>query len=219
MTDESARNKFVLFTIVLAVAADTVMKSLGLGWAGAAIITFAIDAAILAFVIVRRDRLMGQLFVFGLVAGFAELPSDHFSTSIIRTLVYAKGGVFIWTSPLYMPFAYIVVIVQLGYLAYWMTRRWGLVTATIVSAVIGGINVPTYEYLAKGAHEWYYQNCNMLFGTVPYYIILGEALFVGALPLMTSRFPRASWPTVVGLGLLEGLVMYIGWRGSYWLTG
>lgn len=209
----------MLFTLLLAVGADTVTKQLALGWAAAAVITFAINAAILAFVFLRRDRLMGQLFVLGLVAGFAELPSDHFSVSIIRTLVYAEGGSFIWTSPSYMPFAYVVVIVQLGYLAYWMTQRWGLVTATILAAVIGGINVPTYEYLAKGAHYWYYRDCNMLFGTVPYYIIGGEMALVGVLPLMTSQFPRASWPTVVGLGLLEGLVMYIGWRGSYWLTG
>ena len=49
-----------------------------------------------------------------------------------------------------MPFAYIVVLVQLGYLAYWMTQKWGVGTATILSGVIGGVNVPLYEFTGEG---------------------------------------------------------------------
>ena len=219
MPDESSRLKFVLVTLVLAVGADTAAKVFGLGWAAAATITFSLNGAILAFVYLRHDKLMGQLFVFGLVAGFAELVSDHYSVSTIGTLVYDKGGSFIWTSPLYMPFAYVVVLVQLGYLAYWMTMKWGLGRATILSAVIGGINVPLYEYLAKGAGYWYYKDCQMIFGTVPYYIVGGEIVFVGVLPVMISLFARSKWPAVVALGLLEGAVMFIGWSGTYLITG
>ena len=219
MTAESTRLKFVLITLVLAVAADTTAKVFGLGWAAAAVITFSLNAAILGFAYLYADKLMAQLFVFGLMAGFAELPSDHYSVSTIGTLVYDKGGNFLWTSPLYMPFAYVVVLVQLGYLAYWMTQKWGLATATLLSGAIGGVNVPLYEYLAKGADYWYYKNCRMIFGGVPYYIVGGEIAFVAVLPIITSLLARAKWPAVAALGLLEGVVMFVGWGGTHWITG
>ena len=59
----------------------------------------------------------------------------------------------------------------------------------------------------------------MVFGGVPSYIVGGEIAFVGALPFMTSLFARAKWPAVAALGLLEGVVMFLGWRGTYLITG
>src|SRR5262249_11861251 len=109
---ERIRLRFILGTLVLAVGLDILAACLHLGWVAAAGITYGLNAILLAFIIARKDRLLGQLFVFGLAAGFTELPSDHYSVVTIQALVYTPEGPFIWTSPLYMPFSYVVVLVQ-----------------------------------------------------------------------------------------------------------
>jgi hypothetical protein len=216
---ECPRLRFILVTLILAVGLDVLAAVLDLGWQAAASITFGLNLVLLGFIFVRRDRLLGQLFIFGVVAGFMELPSDYYSVSVINALVYTHGGWFIWKSPFYMPFSYIVVLVQIGYLGYWLTGRFGLWPACLLTGLLGGLNVPLYEYLAKYAGYWHYRNCRMILEAVPYYIIAGEFLFAFVLPLLVGWFARARWPTIVLLGLLEGIWMFIAWAGSYQITG
>lgn len=216
---EKIRLRFILGTLVLAVGLDILAACLHLGWMAAAGITYGLNAILLAFIVVRRDRVLGQLFVFGLAAGFTELPSDHFSVAIIKALVYAPGGPFIWTSPLYMPFSYVVVLVQIGYLGYRLSGRLGIWAGCGLTGLIGGLNVPLYEYLAKFAGYWTYGNCKMILDTVPYYIIVGEFLLALPLPLLVRLFAKARWPTIVALGVAEGVWMYVAWVGAYHVTG
>lgn len=232
---ERLRLMFILGTIFIAILDDMLGAMSHTFWhvqgqptdgpdyidpaAAARVITYGLNAAILMYVFFWRDKLLGQLFVFGLIAGLAELPSDWWSVTQIDALVYVNAGWFVWESPLYMPLAYVVVITQLGYLAYWLNNRFGLLKSTLLMGLIGGINVPAYEYLAKYAGYWYYQNVNMILDTVPYYIIGGEIAFAAALPVMVSRFPRAGWPMILVYGLLLGVVMFAGWTGSYFVTG
>lgn len=232
---ESLRLAFILGTILIAILDDVLGAISHTFWtvqgqptdgpeyldpaAAARLITYGLNVAILMYVFFWKDKLIGQLFVFGLVAGLAELPSDWWSVTQIDALVYVKAGWFVWESPLYMPLAYVVVITQLGYLAYWLNNRMGLLKSTLLMGLIGGINVPAYEFLAKYAGYWYYQNVNMIFDAVPYYIIGGEVAFAAALPVMVSRFPRSGWPMILVYGLVLGVVMFVGWTGSYLVTG
>ena len=91
--------------------------------------------------------------------------------------------------------------------------------ATVAIAVLGGVNVPLYEYLARRAEFWYYQDCNMLFGTVPYITIFAETFFSMVLPFLVSRLPRVSWPVVALLGVLEGAWMFVLFYFGFKLTG
>lgn len=231
---ETLRLVFILGTIFIAVFDDVLSAISNTFWTvraapgsgtelidpeAARTITYGLLAAILMYVVYWKDRLIGQLFVFGLIAGFAELPSDWWSVDRIDALVYVPAGWFIWKSPLYMPFAYVVVITQLGYLAYWLTSRLGMLKATLLMGVIGGINVPVYEFLAKYAGYWYYRNVNMVFDAVPLYIIGGEVIFAAALPFLVSRFERSNWAMILVYGIALGAVMFVGWTGSYLLTG
>jgi hypothetical protein len=118
-----------------------------------------------------------------------------------------------------MPFSYVVVMVQLGYLAYWCTKRWGLGWATLAIAVLGGVNVPVYEFLARRAEFWTYHDCRMLFNTVPYITILSETLLSLVLPFLVSLVRRVSWPVVALLGVLEGAWMLVVFYFGFKLTG
>lgn len=74
-----------------------------------------------------------------------------------------------------MPFAWTVVTIQLGYFGWWMGKRWGLPTASLLIALFGAVNIPLYEQWAKNAGWWYYRNTPMV-GNTPWYIIGGEFL-------------------------------------------
>ena len=133
-----------------------------------------IDNSLLAgFVILRRDSVLARFIVFGLTVGFAELIADAWLVDYTKTLDYSiGGGPMIWRSPLWMPFAWEVVAVQFGYIGLWLWNRferWGLVAI----GVLGAINIPYYEEMARRINWWVYSNCRMLSNT-PYYIILGE---------------------------------------------
>ena len=218
---DSTRLIFVLVTMGFSTVDDLVAYFLhsDKGWLIASALTVVLLAAILGFIVHYRDELFARLFVFGLFAGFAELPSDHYAVGVLKIMVYPLQGPFIWSSPLYMPFSYIIVMVQLGYLGYWFTQRWGLLWATVAIAALGGVNVPLYEYLAKRAEFWYYQDCHMLFGTVPYITIFAETFFSLVLPFLVSLLLRVSWPVVALLGVLEGAWMFVLFYFGFKLTG
>jgi len=93
------------------------------GWPVAAALSYGEALLVLGYVLWKRDRLIGALLLFGLVVGLGELPSDAFSVCVKHTLVYAPGEPMIWASPLYMPFTWVAVMVQMGFIAWWLCQR------------------------------------------------------------------------------------------------
>ncbi len=213
---ERARWMIVLATIVLGLALAVAGWSLRLGWVGAAASAAVLNGILLWHIVTRRDQLFARLLLFGVVAGFAELPADWFSVSH-GLLLYPPHEPFLWTSPAYMPFGYSVVLVQWGFLARWFTARFGLGPAMALTGLLGGLNVPGYEFLARRSGYWEYHNVGMFFGAVPYYIAAGEVLWNAALPMLARRIERASPGTIVLLGLLQGAIMYMSWWLSFLL--
>ncbi len=53
--------------------------------------------------------------IVAIVAGWVELLADWWLVSKTGTLVYYPGGPFILRSPLYMPFAWGIVLIQTAY--------------------------------------------------------------------------------------------------------
>lgn len=174
-----------------------------LGWRGATFATFALLALTSIYVLVTRDRLLGALVFLGLVVGFGELPTDTFDVQGSATLVYPAGGPHLWTSPLYMPFAWSLVIVVMGFFAWWLTNRWGLLRATAVLAVVGGVYIPGFEIMAKYAGFWTYRNSPMVLDAAPYYVIAAEAAICASLPWITRGIESRSWPVIFALGVVE----------------
>ena len=78
----------------------------------------------------------------------------------------------IWRSPLWMPLAWEVVAVQFGYVGLRLWKRFGK-TGLLVIGLLGAINIPFYEEMARRIHWWQYSGCRMISYT-PWHIIVGE---------------------------------------------
>src|SRR5690349_14569443 len=175
------------------------------------------NALLLGFVVARRDRVLARLMVFGLAVGLAELAADAWLVDFTRTLDYSiGGGPMIWRSPLWMPFAWEVVAVQFGYVGLWLWKRygrWGLATI----GLLGAINIPYYEEMARRISWWTYSNCRMLSNT-PYYIILGEFGIAIVLALLAKRVCEGSWTSSILAGLAGGVGIFLCYALAYGIT-
>ncbi len=209
---------FILVTLGVTLAGGVLGAVFATGWKGASVTAALADLLLLGWVVWRRDSNVGRLMLLGLAAGFIELlTADPFAVNN-GTLHYVPGGPFLVDTPLYMPFSWIAVITQIGYLGWWAVDRWNLWKATLISAVVGAVNIPVYEILAQFAKTWYYANTPMIFGA-PYYVILGELLIGAVIPGVVTLAikKRAGWVPVLGVAL--GLWMWIGAIISYNLVG
>lgn len=202
-----------------ALIAQIVAAVFALGWIGTSVVTAALLGILIAHAWRERDALLAKILLFGLVVGFGELPADHFGVVVTETLVYTPGGPQVWATPLYMPFGWVVMMVQLGVLAWWLAPRLGTARTCFVLALLGGLNIPAHELLAKYADLWHYQNTPMILGAVPHYVILAEAMLGMVMPLLLLRVSTTPWRGVIGLGALQALAIYVAGRIAYALVG
>lgn len=176
------------------------------------------NAILLVHVLRRGDGLLGRLLLFGLVLGLAELPADAWLVDVTRTLDYSLGGgPMIWRSPIWMPFAWQIVAIQLAYIGLRLCRWLGPLRGTLLTALLGAVNIPYYEELAVRTHWWQYGGCRMLLHT-PYYIILGELLIAGGLALLGVRLARAKAAEAALLGVAGGALIFASYAAAYGLT-
>ena len=149
-----------------------------------------------------------QMLRLGLVAGFFEIFADYVLVRLLVSgrLVYLTRDAVLLESPLYMPFAWACVIVELGYVSvrlYSLFRGapWGAWVASLVGGLTAGVFIGLYEYFAFRAGWWKYEPARVMIG--PYcaaYIPLGECLmFLVMLPLLTWLGQRNESPVAAGL--------------------
>ena len=120
------------------------------------------NALFLGYVATHRDSVLARFMVFGLAVGFAELAADAWLVDYTKTLDYSVGGgPMLWRSPLWMPFAWEVVAVQFGYIGLWLWKRYGRL-GLVTIGLLGAINIPYYEEMARRINWWQYRNCHML---------------------------------------------------------
>ena len=217
MNMESRRIRFVMFTVILLLALNLTNAILEWGWPAITVSVGLVFALQCGFTIYYRDPQLGRWILIGLVAGWVELVADWW---LVRTgtLVYPSGEPMIWASPAYMPFAWTVVLVQIGAIGCWFKQRHGMLSATLITALLSGINIPIYEHLAKRSQVWFYQDTPMIFNA-PYYVILAE--FILALPLVwigvVAQQKKPGWS--LGLGAVEGAWMFPTVVFAFWLIG
>lgn len=217
---EQRRLSLVLRTIAIALIAQCIAALTAAGWVSATLVTGLLLGMFAAHTLRHGDALLARILLFGLVVGFGELPADHFGVVVTRTLVYSPGGPHVWVSPLYMPFGWVVMMTQLGVLALAAAPRLGRARTCVALAITGGLNIPVHELLAKHADLWHYQNTPALFGVVPHYVILAEALLAFVIPLLLLRLsPRTRWSAVVGLGAAQACFIYLAGRIAHALVG
>jgi signal transduction histidine kinase len=215
---ESARLGIVLTTVFVNIVATGLLAFAPWSdWKTGAGLNLVDNFLLLAFILRWRDPLLARFLLFGVVVGFAELPADAWLVDHTHTLDYSiGGGPMLWRSPVWMPFAWEIVAVQFGYLGLRLWERfrgWGLVAV----GVLGAINIPYYEEMARHIHWWRYRNCPMLSFT-PYYIIIGELGIALLLTLLARRLREAGWRTPVLAGLIAGAGIFVCYAIAFWLT-
>ncbi|MEM9595529.1 MAG: hypothetical protein AAGD06_14745 [Acidobacteriota bacterium] len=218
-TPEQARDaRFTLVMIGLMVLLNLPAAFFNLQWWSAAFNTALVSVVFLVHIVRHRSDFLLRFMIFGLAAGFTELIADWWLVHHTGSLVYAPGEPMIAASPFYMPFAWMLILLQMGVLGQWLYWRFGFVGATITVAAVSGINIPLYEQFAKMADWWIYQNTPMIF-SAPWYIIVGEALLGLPLVWLGIRVARASPAAAVAWGVVQGLVILVAYVIAWWLVG
>lgn len=215
---DQGRLRIVVATIVINIVAVALLTLAPWSdWKTGVALNLVDNLLLLGYVAMYRDTLLARFMVFGLAVGFAELPADAWLVDYTRTLDYSVGGgPMLWRSPLWMPFAWEVVAVQFGYVGLWLWQRfngWGLVTV----GILGAVNIPYYEEMARRINWWAYHNCRMISYT-PYYIILGEFGIAILLALLAKHVSRSSWTTAAWAGVAGGVGIFVCYAIAYDIT-
>ncbi len=214
---ERGRLRVVLATIAIDVIAVSLLAFAPWSdWRTGFGLNLVDNALLVGFVLVRRDALLARFLLFGLAVGLTELAADAWLVDYTRTLDYSiGGGPMIWRSPIWMPLAWEVVAVQFSYLGLRLWERFGGIGLLLV-ALLGAINIPFYEQMARKIHWWQYSGCRMLSFT-PWYIILGEFGIALALALLAQTLRRGSWRTAIGAGIAGGIAIFVCYVLSFFL--
>lgn len=212
------RLKIVIATIAINIVAVALLTFVPWSdWKTGLALNLVDNALLLGYIAKHRDLMLARFMVFGLAVGFTELAADAWLVDYTKTLDYSVGGgPMLWRSPLWMPFAWEIVAVQFGVVGLWLWQRfggWGLATA----GLLGAINIPYYEEMARRVNWWTYSNCRMLSNT-PYYIILGEFGIVIILALLAKRVSTGTWVTSILSGLAGGVGIFLCYALAYALT-
>ncbi|MCA9714283.1 MAG: hypothetical protein KC468_06310, partial [Myxococcales bacterium] len=136
--DDRRRMRFIVTTMIVALALNIVAAVLSLGPPAAFVLTIGLALVYLGYVVRTRDPLIARLMLFGIVVGFGELPADYFGVVTTATLVYPPGEPLICVSPAYMPLSWMLLMVQLGFVGVWLGRRTSLGVATVAMIILGG---------------------------------------------------------------------------------
>src|SRR5437667_7369124 len=211
-----------LLVVIATIVINVVMVSLltfapWSDWRTGAALNFVDNCLLVGFTVVRRDALLARFLLFGVVVGLTELAADAWLVDYTRTLDYSiGGGPMIWRSPLWMPLAWEVVAVQFGYVGLRLWERFGK-TGLLMIGLLGAINIPFYEEMARRIHWWQYGSCRMISFT-PWSIILGEFGIAIALALLAGTLRRGSWRRAVIAGIGGGLSIFVCYALAFWIT-
>ncbi len=205
---EGGRLRVVLATIGINIVAVALLTLVPWSdWRSGLALNLFDNLLLLGFVIRWRDGLMARLMLYGLVAGLVELAADAWLVDHTHTLDYSiGGGPMLWRSPLWMPMAWEVVVVQFGYVGLRLYERFGF-AGLLMNGVLGAVNIPYYEEMARLIHWWRYSGCRMISGT-PYYIILGEFGIAVALGWLAHRLRKGGALTALLCGVAGGTAIY-----------
>ena len=163
----------VIATIVINVVAVSLLTFAPWSdWRTGAALNVVDNCLLVGFVLARRDALLARFLLFGLVVGFTELAADAWLVDYTHTLDYSiGGGPMIWRSPFWMPLAWEVVAVQFGYIGLRLWERFGKLGLLMI-ALLGAINIPFYEEMARRIHWWQYspESIRGMISFTPWYI-------------------------------------------------
>jgi hypothetical protein len=83
--------------------------------------------------------------------------------------------------------------------------------------LLGAINIPFYEEMARRIHWWQYNGCRMVSFT-PWYIILGEFGIAIVLTLLARTLRRGSWRVAILAGIAGGLLIFVCYAAAFFIS-
>lgn len=211
--------KVVLISAAVLVGWSWISSVMALGPITASIITYSLYSFYWVYAIRYKNPLIMRLLIFGSVAGFLELVTDHYLVDTISSLVYPNKELMIWSSPAYMPFAWSNVLLQLGFIGVLLTRKFDIPKASIVLGIAGGMYIPLYEHLASNAGWWWYQSNTLMVFNAPVYVILCEAFISFSLPWLIRHAEDHPVGKTLSLGVAEGVWIFISAFLAFSLAG
>ncbi len=215
---ERGRLRVAIATIVINVVAVSLLTFAPWSdWRTGATLNIVDNSLLVGFVVLKRDALLARFLLFGLVVGFAELVADAWLVDYTHTLDYSiGGGPMIWRSPVWMPLAWEVVAVQFGYIGLRLWERFGKLGLFTIG-LLGAINIPFYEEMARRIHWWQYTGCRMISFT-PWYIILGEFGIALAFALLARTLRHGSVRVAVVAGVAGGISIFACYAAAFLIT-
>ena len=215
---ERERLLVVIATIVInVVVVSLLMFAPWSDWRTGAALNVVDNCLLVGFTVVRRDALLARFLLFGVVVGLTELAADAWLVDYTRTLDYSiGGGPMIWRSPLWMPLAWEIVAVQFGYVGLRLWERFGKIGLLMIG-LLGAINIPFYEEMARRIHWWQYRSCRMISFT-PWYIILGEFGIAIVLASLARKLRRGAWRMAIVGGIAGGLSIFACYAIAFLIT-
>jgi len=83
--------------------------------------------------------------------------------------------------------------------------------------LLGAINIPFYEEMARRIHWWQYSGCRMISFT-PWYIILGEFGIALTFALLARTVRRGSWRVAIIAGVAGGISIFACYAIAFLVT-
>lgn len=224
LAEKAAIHKLTWLDLVIAggILSDLVLSVLDATtkWWYVGLIEVFLSLYLFCWLFARGIRpLLGRLLLASFIAGICELFTDASGQYVAHSLIYPVGALTLWTSPLYMPLSWMVILTYLGYIAWRLRVLLGWRRASLLSAILGAIQIPIYEELAYYGNWWRYKPVHLMLGHTPVYVLLFEGLIVAALPLLYDRIERRAWKQVALIGVVVGAWMPVAALVAWLLTG
>jgi len=215
---ERDRLRVVIATVIINVVVVSLLTFAPWSdWRTGAALNIVDNCLLVGFTLVRRDQLLGRFLLFGFVVGAVELAADAWLVDYTHRLDYSiGGGPMIWRSPFWMPLAWEVVAVQFGYIGLRLWERFGKLGLLMI-ALLGAINIPFYEEMARRIHWWQYSGCRMISFT-PWYIIVGEFGIALVLALLARTLRHGSWGVAIIAGVAGGISIFACYAVTFLVT-
>lgn len=149
-------------------------------------------------VFARYDSRVKHLLVVGTIAGTLELLGDYFLVRTAGTLVYPSGYPFLLQSPAYMPFAWAILVVFMGYVGLRLADEIGPTAGYVGPAVFAFVAESGFESLASRGGGWTYTTAPLgWIGHAPLFIVVAEAAMFASVYYWVKQ---DSVPGGIGMG-------------------
>ncbi len=224
LADKASAHTFTWFDLAIGIGMllDLVLSFINITthWGYVGQIEVVLSLYLLTLLFFQSIRpLVGRLLLAGFIAGICELFTDASGQYVVHSLVYPAGRLMLWTSPLYMPLSWMIVLTHLGYIAWRLRALIDWRKAALIGGLLGAVQIPIYEEMAYYGGWWQYKPTHLMLGHTPLYVLLFEGLIVAVLPLLYDRIERRRWSQVAILGVLVGAWMPFAALFSWLLLG